>query len=122
VRVFDGLSGARIAEAFSTDAAFGRGYRGGVFVAAGDVNGDGSDDVMVGATSGSGWVRIFSGPSVSPVSFDALPGVLRGVRLAAMDANADGIADIIATRATGEDNRVRLFSGTDLKPLPEIRF
>ena len=73
-------------------------FAGGLFVAAGDVNGDGIADVIVGAGTG-GWpqVTVFSGKDFSLLkSFYAMPpGFAGGVRVAAGDMNGDGKADIV---------------------------
>ena len=53
VRVFDGVTGAPLSGPLGDLFAFGRGYRGGVFVAAGDVNGDGFADVIVAPSAGA---------------------------------------------------------------------
>jgi len=53
--------------------AYDQNFRGGVRVAAGDVNGDGRDDIITGAGNGSAPVRAFDGPSLAALdSFFAL--------------------------------------------------
>ncbi len=83
--------------------------------AAGDVNGDGTNDVIVGdplsdGASGRAWV-IFGGDKTSPVSLDALdsadgfsisgdPGAaLGGSVSSAHDVNGDGVDDVIVGSA-----------------------
>ena len=108
IRVFDGKTGARFTGAFSELAAFTeRGARG-AYVASGDVNGDGRDDIIVGsgyAAGGVAQVKVFSGVDGSLLSFaNNTPFGTRfhgGIRVASGDVNGDGIADIIASQGFG---------------------
>jgi hypothetical protein len=86
-------------------AAFAPAFRGGVSVAAGDVDGDDVDDVVVGqGAGGRSRVRAFAG-ATSRVLLDrtlAGPGAAGGVRVGVGDANGDGRADLyLAPRAGG---------------------
>jgi hypothetical protein len=112
VKVFDGVSHAEV----SSFLAFEPTFKGGVFVAAGDINNDGRAEIVVGSAAG----RI-SGPNVkaftsagvelggfSPYGFASSSGA----RVAVGDVNGDGFADII----TGPDKgafgpHVKVFSG-----------
>jgi Domain of unknown function (DUF4394)/FG-GAP-like repeat len=110
VRVFDGRTGALIRSFF----AFTPSFQGGVNVAAGDVNGDGYEDVIVAAGRGSPHVRVFSGLNGAEllrfVAYD--PAFRGGVRVAAADFNLDGRAEIITAAGPGGRPRVRIFDGT----------
>ena len=114
VKVFDGLTGLEVAG--KQFQAFARGYKGGVTVAAGDVNGDGVDEIIVGSAKGTNLVRIFDHTLTQLSEFRT--AARHGVRLAAADVNGDGFADIIAGKSAGDDAAVSIFDGvTKLKVL-----
>jgi hypothetical protein len=109
VKVFDGLTGAEIRSFFAYAPAF----VGGVFVAAGDINGDGFDDIITGVGSGGPHVKVFDGQTGAEIrSFFAFgPGFTGGVRVAAGDVNGDGLADIITGAGPGAGPHVKVFDG-----------
>jgi Domain of unknown function (DUF4394)/FG-GAP-like repeat/FG-GAP repeat len=112
VRVFDGVSGAQLPGAIGSFFAYGAAFSGGVFVASGDVNGDGFDDVITGADAGGGpHVRAFSGQTgaelVGFLAYD--PAFAGGVRVAAADFNLDGRAEIVTGAGAGGGPHVRVF-------------
>jgi len=114
VRVFDGRTGARIPGPLGSFFAFAANFQGGVNVAAGDVDGDGYEDVIVGAGEGGNpRVRVFSGLNGAELlSFFAYVATFRGgVRVAAADFNLDGRAEIITAAGPG-GQRVRIVDGT----------
>jgi len=112
INVFDGVTGDRL-RSFLAFTGF---YRGGVFVAAGDVNGDGKADIIVGTDSGAPpIVRVFDGAQGNLIrSFFAYsPLFTGGVRVAAGDVNGDGVADIITGPGAGGGPNVKVFDGTN---------
>jgi hypothetical protein len=85
---------------------------GGLFVAAGDVNRDGRDELMVSA--GAGWkplVRVYDQRGKSVSQFYAYgKGFRGGVRIAVGDLNNDGVAEIVTGAGPGGGPHVRIFN------------
>jgi hypothetical protein len=112
VKVFDGDTGAEVRSFF----AYSPSFQGGVFVAAGDVDGDTFSDIITGADAGaSPHVKVFSGQTSTELrSFNAFaPSFAGGVRVAAGDVNNDGFADIIAGAGPGGGPQVSVFDGVN---------
>ncbi len=110
VRVYDARTGAVLHDfqAFPAD------FRGGVFVAAGDLNGDGRADIVTGAGAGGApQVRAFNGVTGAVIrDFFAFDTAFRGgVRVAASDLNADGQADIVVGAGPGGAPQVKVYHG-----------
>jgi FG-GAP repeat len=115
VKVFDGSTQALL----HTFLAYGPSFAGGIFVAAGDVNGDGFSDIVTGAGDGApgGHVKAFSGIDTSLLrSFLAFDlGFTGGARVAAGDVNGDGISDIVVGAGPGSvGGHVKVFDGGTL--------
>ncbi len=129
-------SGAKLAAGLTGDAAqltrfFGiddAAFRGGARASVGDVNGDGTPDVVVAAGFGGGpRLAIFDGKSVlTPAAAGKLPPKLtadffvfentlrNGVFVGVGDVNADGSGDIVVGGGPGGGPRVQAISGKDL--------
>jgi hypothetical protein len=108
VKVFDGRTGQLVREWMAYDPAF----RGGVFVAAGDVKGGGIDDVVTGAGPGGGpHVKVFDGTTGAEVrgwmAYD--PAFRGGVTVAAGPFNLDSFADIVTGAGPGGGPHVKVF-------------
>ena len=90
------------------------GYRGGVYVSAGDFNGDGKADIVVSSGAGASRVSVYTAAGGELASFFADSSNSSGVRVAAKDLNGDGIADIITGAGIGTASRITGFSGAGL--------
>ncbi len=126
LRAFNGATGAPLAGSLGAGLTpFGSKYKGGLFVATGDVNGDGRDDVIVGSGTGrTATFRVFNGATGNP-----LPGALGqginpfgakysgGVRVATGDFNSDGKADIVVGSGTGMVAKITLYDAVTGTPV-----
>lgn len=99
---------------------YGKGYKGDLTFAIGDVNGDKRKEIIIGTGKGQApLVRIFTkdGKQVYK-EFSAYSSNLRhGVRIAAGDLDRDGKDEIVTGTGSGAAPHVRVFTGTTGKPL-----
>jgi hypothetical protein len=116
VRVLDGRDGTTELFNITPFDQFG----GGVFVAAGDVNGDGTPDLVVTPDqSGGPRVKVISGKGLTTASFTTLndfigigdPNFRGGARAAVGDLNGDGVGDLVVAAGFGGGPRVAGYDG-----------
>ena len=127
VKVYDGAALAGMADGLgfvsTPDAALvadlfpeGTTYTNGLYVAAGDLNGDGLNDFAVSRQRGVTMVREFynqgGGTFNSTADFSFAPytaKTINGAVIAAGDTNGDGVAEIITAPGAGSAAQVRVF-------------
>lgn len=95
--------------------AYGENFRGGVYVASGDLNGDGKDEIITGAGNGGGpQVRVFTRygePTVTNGFFAYGENFRGGVLVDSYDLDGDGVAEILAGSGFTGGPQVRTFRG-----------
>jgi hypothetical protein len=110
VKVFSGSDGSPLADFY----AFPTSFSGGVRVAAGSLDKDGTADIVAAAGAGAApQVSIFDGATLAQLnSFYAFsPNFSGGVNVSVADVDRDGSPEIIAGAGTGGGPQVSLFRG-----------
>ncbi len=114
VVVFDLATGTRVLHSFM---AFDPNFRGGVNVAAGDLNGDGRADIVTGAGAGGGpHVLVRSGTNLAVLQnfYAYATSFTGGVRVGVVrDVIGDGLADLIVAAGPGGGPHVKVRGGVN---------
>ncbi|MFO0804139.1 MAG: RHS repeat-associated core domain-containing protein [Gemmataceae bacterium] len=127
VRVLSGADGHVIANFYALDPDF----RGGISIAAADLNGDGKAELAIGAGEGGGpRVRVYDGATLQPLagplgSFFAFDenfrgGVFVGADGLAGDVDGDQVPDLAVSAGPGTASAVKVYSGSSGKTLLEF--
>jgi hypothetical protein len=110
--VFDGTNISRVLHSFM---AYGVSFQGGVYVAAGDINGDGRADIVTGAGAGGGpHVVVRSGTNLAVLQsfFAYASSFTGGVRVGIVrDVSGDGLADLVLAAGPGGGPHAKVRSG-----------
>jgi hypothetical protein len=112
--------------------AFEQTLRNGVFLAVGDIDGDGFADIIAGGGPGGGpRITVFSGQALltnvqQPIAnfFGGDPDNRGGIRIAVKDLDDDNKADLIVGSGTGAGARVTAYLGKNIGPtgIPPVEF
>ena len=125
VRILDGATGAELAAFQPFEAAF----RGGLYVAVGDVNGDGRPDLIVTPDQGGGPVaavydgsKLVGGQSADASQIIRYLGIddqsfRGGARPTLGDVNGDGRAELIVSAGFLGGPRITIWDGTSIMSL-----
>ncbi len=121
VRVFDGTTGTPLTGPLGGFLAYDSSFQGGLYVAAGAVDGGTTPDIVVAPDAGGGsLVKVFSGTTASLVtSFNAYgPGFESGVRLAVGSFNGNLPEQIAVAPGPGSVPMVHVIDPTTGRPIP----
>ena len=107
--------------------AYNKNVRGGVNLSAGDIDGDGKDEIIVSPSTGNLDVKVFKRASngklvVSKKGFYPFgKNTKQGINTAAADVDGDGKDEIISSMAGAGQPVVHIFSSDKLKKLKEFK-
>ncbi|HVS71947.1 MAG TPA: VCBS repeat-containing protein, partial [Phycisphaerae bacterium] len=93
VNIFSGTNNTLLGNFYAFDPRF----RGGLVLAAGDMEGNGHADIAVGVGfGGNGNIRVFSGTTLA-IRQEFITGFTTGVSLALTDYDGDGLPDLVTS-------------------------
>lgn len=98
-------------------------FTGGIVLATGDLNGDGTADVIIGPDLGGGpRIQVWTGGALQQKLMNDFfglpyPEFRGGLRLASADVNKDGVSDLVVAPGWGGGPRVTLYDGRTIANL-----
>ncbi len=129
IKVFNGspqvgLTGTEIASLrINAAQTYGAGFNGGVYVAAGDINGDGCDDIALSPLRGPSRILVFENQVIGGGSwakvrdFFALPQTfIGGSSVAIGDLTGDGNGEVLTGSGSGMRATINVFDPTTFGP------
>lgn len=119
VKVYDTTKSTVALGLIRTFSAYNGAIAGGVYVAAGDLDGDGKAEIITGAAANAlGQVRIFNGNTNVATRNLTIAGTTGPVRVAVGDINGDGQRDLVISHAvTSAPSKVRVYDALTLNEL-----
>ncbi|MFZ4611508.1 MAG: FG-GAP repeat domain-containing protein, partial [Gemmataceae bacterium] len=114
VKAFDAISGNELLSFMAYDSTF----LGGIFVAAGDLDSNGSTQIVTGTGfGGAAHVKIFESRTLAELhSFYAYDAAfIGGVRVGLTDRNNDGIMDVVTGAGPTGGPHVKIFDGNNFE-------
>lgn len=109
VRVYNGAT-PKLLKKFSP---FGTNYRSGLRISAGDVSGDGRDDIVVSKMSGPAQIKVYGGDAKQLIAISALASKVRGdINTVTTDISGDAYAEVIVAPGAGLRQPMRIYDHT----------
>ena len=117
VSVYDGVTFKVVSSFF----AYEKSFTGGLYLAVGDLDGNGQAEIVTGTGVGGGpLVKSFDARGRQLNAVFAFESTFRGgVRVAVGDVTGDGLAELVTTAGPGGGPVVRVFDSVTLKPVLE---